>query len=174
MERGGEISIAVHIYLTNQTKAKLIDYCDSGKYWIALCNCLYINSNKVNIMNTDKNKTSDHLANERTFLAWLRTSIALMGFGLILVKFSLFLKQISFFNADRHIAHSHQEYSGITGLVLIAAGAMILCPSYLNYRRTQKRIEENIFVGSNTLVLFVTALIMSISVFLIVYFLYSL
>ncbi|QEM08229.1 DUF202 domain-containing protein [Mucilaginibacter rubeus] len=33
---------------------------------------------------------SDHLANERTFLAWIRTSIALMGFGFVVVKFSLF------------------------------------------------------------------------------------
>ncbi|WP_376747140.1 YidH family protein [Chryseobacterium binzhouense] len=32
-------------------------------------------------MNKDKpNHTSEHLANERTFLAWMRTSIALMGF----------------------------------------------------------------------------------------------
>lgn len=38
---------------------------------------------------------SDHLANERTFLAWVRTSIALMGFGFVVVKFSLFIKQLS-------------------------------------------------------------------------------
>lgn len=39
--------------------------------------------------------TSDHLANERTFLAWLRTSIGIMAFGFVVVKFSLFVKQIS-------------------------------------------------------------------------------
>jgi putative membrane protein len=36
-----------------------------------------------------KGRTSDHLANERTFLAWLRPSIALMVFGFVVVKFSL-------------------------------------------------------------------------------------
>ncbi|KAA0129612.1 DUF202 domain-containing protein [Chryseobacterium sp. SN22] len=45
-------------------------------------------------MTNEKNNTSDHLANERTFLAWLRTSVALMGFGFILVKFSLFLNRL--------------------------------------------------------------------------------
>jgi putative membrane protein len=38
---------------------------------------------------------ADHLANERTFLAWIRTSIALMGFGFVIVKFALFIRQIS-------------------------------------------------------------------------------
>ena len=40
-------------------------------------------------------KTTDHLANERTFLAWMRTSIGIMAFGFVVVKFSLFIKQIS-------------------------------------------------------------------------------
>lgn len=32
------------------------------------------------------NRTRDHLANERTFLAWIRTAVALMGFGILIVK----------------------------------------------------------------------------------------
>jgi len=39
--------------------------------------------------------TANHLANERTFLAWIRTSVGLMAFGFVVVKFSLFVKQIS-------------------------------------------------------------------------------
>ena len=33
---------------------------------------------------------SDHAANERTFLAWLRTSIAVIAFGFVIEKFNLF------------------------------------------------------------------------------------
>jgi putative membrane protein len=40
-------------------------------------------------------KISDHLANERTFLACVRTSLGRMGFGFVVVKFSIFVKQIS-------------------------------------------------------------------------------
>lgn len=34
---------------------------------------------------------SDHAANERTFLAWLRTSIAVIAFGFVVEKFNLFV-----------------------------------------------------------------------------------
>jgi putative membrane protein len=34
----------------------------------------------------------EHQANERTFLAWLRTSITLIGFGLAINRFGLFLR----------------------------------------------------------------------------------
>lgn len=125
-------------------------------------------------MTNENNKTSDHLANERTFLAWLRTSVALMGFGFILVKFSLFLKQIALLNTGQHLVHYRKEYSGVTGLVLVAAGVVILLLSYLNYRKTRKRIMENVFVGNNSLILIVTVLIMSISIFLIGYLFSSL
>ena len=35
---------------------------------------------------------SDHVANERTFLAWVRTAIAVMAFGFLVAKLDLFLK----------------------------------------------------------------------------------
>ncbi|WP_345229811.1 DUF202 domain-containing protein [Olivibacter ginsenosidimutans] len=38
---------------------------------------------------------NDHLANERTFLAWIRTSLTFMGLGFVVVKFSLFIKQLT-------------------------------------------------------------------------------
>ncbi len=37
-----------------------------------------------------------HMANERTFLAWVRTSIAIMAFGFVVEKFSLFVKQMGY------------------------------------------------------------------------------
>ncbi len=36
----------------------------------------------------------EHQANERTFLAWLRTSIALIGFGFVIARFGLFLHEL--------------------------------------------------------------------------------
>lgn len=37
---------------------------------------------------------SDYLAAERTMLAWIRTGLALMGFGFVVARFGLFLQQI--------------------------------------------------------------------------------
>ncbi len=34
-------------------------------------------------------RVRDHLANERTYLAWMRTAIALMGFGVLIARFRL-------------------------------------------------------------------------------------
>ena len=35
---------------------------------------------------------SDHAANERTFLAWVRTAIAVMAFGFVIERFDLVLR----------------------------------------------------------------------------------
>jgi len=37
---------------------------------------------------------SDYLAAERTLLAWIRTGLALMGFGFVVARFGLFLQQL--------------------------------------------------------------------------------
>lgn len=37
---------------------------------------------------------SDYLAAERTFLAWIRTGLALMGFGFVVARFGLFLEAL--------------------------------------------------------------------------------
>ena len=36
----------------------------------------------------------DYLAEERTFLGWIRTGIALMGFGFVVARFGIFLEQL--------------------------------------------------------------------------------
>jgi uncharacterized membrane protein YidH (DUF202 family) len=45
-----------------------------------------------------------HMANERTFLAWVRTSIGIMAFGFVVERFGLFMKQFSLLigNAGDH------------------------------------------------------------------------
>lgn len=66
---------------------------------------------------------SDYLAAERTFLAWIRSGLALMGFGFVVARFGLFLEQIQVF---QH-APTAQSY-GLSlwfGTALIAVGVVV-------------------------------------------------
>jgi uncharacterized protein (DUF302 family)/uncharacterized membrane protein YidH (DUF202 family) len=66
---------------------------------------------------------SDYLAAERTLLAWIRTGLALMGFGFVVARFGLFLQQLQM---AQH-APSVQPY-GLSlwfGTALIAAGVAV-------------------------------------------------
>lgn len=65
------------------------------------------------------NPPSDHLANERTFLAWIRTSVGIMAFGFVVVKFSLFVKQISLILGKGNMIQN-RGYSAIVGIILVA------------------------------------------------------
>jgi len=64
----------------------------------------------------------DRLANERTLLAWIRTSIALMGFGLVVAKFSLFL---GMFGGLQGAATTSSTVAHVTGIMLISVGVLV-------------------------------------------------
>jgi putative membrane protein len=70
-----------------------------------------------------KASLSDYLAAERTLLAWIRTGLALMGFGFVVARFGLFLQQIQIVERTPAL-HSY----GVTrwfGTALIAAGVIV-------------------------------------------------
>jgi len=119
-------------------------------------------------MEEKRNNTSDHLANERTFLAWIRTSIGIMAFGFVVVKFSLFVKQISMILGKENIIHS-KGYSGILGIVLVAVGTVTAVLSYIRYINSEKQINEGYYKHSSLLITVLTAFIFLVSVLLIVY-----
>jgi putative membrane protein len=113
---------------------------------------------------------TDHLANERTFLAWVRTSIALMGFGFVIVKFALFLRQISIALGEKVVIHSN-HYSAIIGVIMVAAGAIMATLAYLRYVNIQKQINAGEFFPANWLSVFVTLFIIIGGVLLVLYLL---
>ncbi|MEJ5089437.1 YidH family protein [Sphingobacterium faecium] len=118
--------------------------------------------------NQPQKKTSDHLANERTFLAWIRTSIGIMGFGFVVVKFSLFVKQVSLILHNQQ--HTIQKgYSAAIGVTLVALGAMTALFAYLNYKKVEKEIDKDTYGSSNPLIVFATFGLILVSALLIWY-----
>lgn len=111
---------------------------------------------------------SDHLANERTLLAWTRTSIGIMAFGFVVVKFSLFVKQISLVLGKEYAIHS-RGVSALVGIILVAVGTATIIFSYVRYKRTEKQLNDGTYRHSSLLITLLTAFIFLVSILLIVY-----
>lgn len=111
----------------------------------------------------------DHLANERTLLAWIRTSIAIMAFGFVVVKFSLFLRQVSLFLGENVSIPQQKGNSSLIGILLVGVGSLVLLLSYLKYKKTEQQLINGAFKSSSSLVFSLTIIILLISVLLILY-----
>ena len=85
---------------------------------------------------------TDHAANERTFLAWVRTAIALMAFGFLLERFDLFLQFAAVTlgpNAPRIPATG---FGREAGLALLLLGAAMTAIAAIRFLKTRKDIES--------------------------------
>ncbi|WHZ18783.1 MAG: Protein of unknown function DUF202 [Rhodanobacteraceae bacterium] len=83
---------------------------------------------------------SDHAANERTFLAWVRTAIAIMAFGFVIERFDLFLAYLS--GTARSLPH-HSHAAQLVGLVLIVASVVMMFTATLRYIHHRKAIDAD-------------------------------
>lgn len=123
-------------------------------------------------MSNSSARTREHLANERTFLAWIRTSISLMGLGFVIVKFTFFLKQISLV-LDSYIMLSN-KFSSKIGVTMIAIGILMSVSALWQFKRNQKQINDDVFISSSLLSLIITLIILIGGVIMIAYLLTSL
>jgi putative membrane protein len=114
---------------------------------------------------------NDHLANERTFLAWIRTSIALMGFGFVIVRFSLFLTQFSLVVKNHEQNSASKEFSSSFGLVFVVVGALTAIIGYIRYMNVRNQLLQNRFKPANVTLLLLTISIILTSLLLLWYLL---
>jgi putative membrane protein len=86
------------------------------------------------------NRYSDHAANERTFLAWVRTAIAVVAFGFLIERFDLFLRF-----AARDVAHAaaaaHTNAANFIGILFVIIGLAMFVISAVRFFRTEKAID---------------------------------
>lgn len=81
-----------------------------------------------------------HLANERTYLAWVRTAIATVGLGFVAAKLHLFYPMIANRQADL--------YAQLIGLSSIILGLVIIIFTTIDYLRKRKAINQQTFTSS--------------------------
>ena len=87
---------------------------------------------------------SDHAANERTFLAWVRTAIAVMAFGFLIERFDLFLQIAAPSLAGRTLSPAGQEFGNLAGFVLIILGTAMIAVAAARFLVTAKQIDSNL------------------------------
>jgi putative membrane protein len=122
---------------------------------------------------------SDHAANERTFLAWVRTAIAIMAFGFMVEKFDLFLRIAGAAGASsaaaRRVPGSSQFVGDLTGLVLIFLGGAMMAFAAIRFRKTAHDIDApEVRAGPGARADFtLAALLMLLGATLFVYLIYT-
>jgi putative membrane protein len=114
---------------------------------------------------------SDHAANERTFLAWVRTAIAVMAFGFVIERFDLFLQVAAPQLAGRQLSAHNQLFANVAGLAFIAIGVVVILLAGIGFVRTKREIESDQEVP-NSGVRFDVALVVLIGLLGVALFLY--
>jgi uncharacterized membrane protein YidH (DUF202 family) len=123
-----------------------------------------------------------HMANERTFLAWIRTSIGIMAFGFVVERFAFFIKKLSFFLTKYNIPelqfhaanNSSIRYSSVFGIILVAVGAILGGMAFMRFMKTEKEIDEDAYRPSLVLDIIVTMGMFATGVFIVIYMIHNL
>jgi putative membrane protein len=80
---------------------------------------------------------------ETSLLVWLRTSLALMGFGFVIARFGLFLREIA--QANQLSVHPHSwltPVNTLTGTGLIVLGIVVLLIAVWNHQQVVDRLHR--------------------------------
>jgi putative membrane protein len=85
----------------------------------------------------------DHSANERTFLAWVRTAIAMMAFGFVIERFDLFLRYVAPPAAQQEIAPHGGAFANAAGLAFILLGIALIALAGWRFFLTAKDIDSD-------------------------------
>lgn len=94
------------------------------------------------VIRESANRASDHLANERTFLAWVRTGLAIIVFGFAIGRFSIAIRQ---FMQIRGQVFGAGGLSVWFGAMAIFGGVLMTLGGLLRYRRTRCQLETGKF-----------------------------
>ncbi|MGB2671876.1 MAG: DUF202 domain-containing protein [Candidatus Acidiferrum sp.] len=93
---------------------------------------------------SDANLARDHLANERTFLAWIRTGVAIVVFGFAIGRFAIAIRQWMEVEGQGRVIAS-QGVSVWLGTVAIFAGVGVCLAGLARYRRTRDQLNAGRF-----------------------------
>jgi putative membrane protein len=110
-----------------------------------------------------EHRAQEHLANERTFLAWVRTNIALISLGFVLARVSTWLDRGGR-GGGRIVARTP-----LLGFSLVVLGALLTLLAAWRYDTVNREIESGLVKTDRALVWFVTVGVTLLATALIAY-----
>ena len=120
--------------------------------------------------NPNSNLAREHLANERTFLAWVRTGAAIVVFGFAIGRFSIAMRQLTALQGHpvRTVAISvwMGSFTIVGGVALVVAGLV-------RYRKTKAQLESGTFEPAGFVVDLITILTVLFGLVLAGYLIYT-
>ncbi len=119
---------------------------------------------------SEDKRAGEYLANERTFLAWVRTSIAVISLGFVVTKFSVWLRELAL-RLNPQAAPRRLGASLPIGLTLMALGALLTALAARRYWVVNRRIVHGRVSPDHSLVILVTLLVVFLALAMIVYML---
>ncbi|MDQ3853414.1 MAG: DUF202 domain-containing protein [Thermoproteota archaeon] len=118
-------------------------------------------------------RSQQYLANQRTFLSWVRTSIALIGLGFAIERFSIFLQQFRLIanpdTAGNVASVTADEYSALVGIGMIVVGTAIVVYALKNYLESNKTITLGKYTPKNAIVYTSSAAIIGLGIIMIIF-----
>src|SRR5271165_2842426 len=103
----------------------------------------------------DSNRARDHLANERTFLAWVRTSVAIVVFGFAIGRFAIAMRQLTEFQGRGSRTTGFSVWMGMSAIL---AGVVMVGAGLMRYRKTRDQLDAGKFEPAGFIVDLVTIL----------------
>lgn len=113
---------------------------------------------------------TDHAANERTYLAWVRTAIAIMAFGFLVEKFDIFIVTLSK-TGGAAVTAADSPAAETVSLALFLIGILMMLASSFKFYIHKRNIESEELedYGGKKTNLFLTVMLVAMSFFLLAY-----
>jgi inner membrane protein YidH len=113
------------------------------------------------------NAARDHLANERTLLAWVRSGIAIMALGFVVARFGLQIRELGL-QAPRR---TDTWLSTGFGVSIVACGGALVALAALRHGASSRAIDRGDYRPSVGLILVLSTGVIVVAMLLIVYLL---
>jgi putative membrane protein len=112
-----------------------------------------------------------YFAAERTFLAWIRTGLGLMGVGFAVSRFGLFLREMR--QTETHTPVHATGLSVVSGVALVALGIIVNIAAVTSHIRTVKELREGTWLpGVSTNAIILALILTAVGVGMGVYLIY--